>query len=110
MSQPNIKSIIHDVYQFTKAHWVLIGWRCSRCDNFYKSKTTLDKHIKICKFINKNKEIINMPIHRITKNGKVYYRWGDQGKLYEKREDAEKQAQAAYASGYREPKKDNKDK
>lgn len=110
MSQTNIKSIIHDVYQFTKTRWVFVGWRCSRCDNFYKSQATLDNHIKICKFINKNKEITNMPIHRITKNGKVYYRWGDQGKLYEKREDAEKQAQAAYASGYREPKKDNKDK
>lgn len=48
-----------------------------------------------------------MPIHRVTKNGKIYYKWGDQGKLYEKREDAEKQAQAAYASGYKEPKKMN---
>jgi len=51
-----------------------------------------------------------MPIHRITKNGEVYYRWGDQGKLYKDRKDAEAQARAAYASGYKEPKKDMKDK
>ena len=42
-----------------------------------------------------------MPIQAIMKNGKRMYRWGDSGKLYEKREDAEKQAAAAYASGYK---------
>ena len=47
-----------------------------------------------------------MPIQTIMKNGKRYYRWGDSGKLYDNRADAEKQARAAYASGYREPKKD----
>ena len=33
----------------------------------------------------------------------AYYRWGDSGKMYRKREDAEKQAAAAYASGYKSP-------
>jgi len=51
-----------------------------------------------------------MPIQTVMKNGKRYYRWGDSGKLYEDRRDAEKQAAAAYASGYKEPKKDMKSK
>jgi uncharacterized C2H2 Zn-finger protein len=46
-----------------------------------------------------------MPIQRVMKNGEAYYRWGDQGKLYKDKKDAEKQAQAAHASGYKEPKK-----
>jgi hypothetical protein len=33
--------------------------------------------------------------------GKTKYRFGDTGKLYDNREDAEKQQRAAYASGYR---------
>ena len=44
-----------------------------------------------------------MPIQKVTKNGETYYRWGDSGKLYKDRADAEKQAQAAYASGYKSP-------
>ena len=44
-----------------------------------------------------------MPIHKLTQNGKTYYRWGDHGKLYTDRKDAEKQAAAAHASGYKEP-------
>lgn len=98
---------IHNVYQYKNKLWVLIGYRCIPCDKLLKSEITLRNHVEKCKLINKNKEIIDMPIHRVTKNGKIYYKWGDQGKLYEKREDAEKQAQAAYASGYKEPKKMN---
>ena len=37
------------------------------------------------------------------------YRWGDHGKLYRNRADAEKQAQAAYASGYKKPEDKMKD-
>ena len=44
-----------------------------------------------------------MPIHRITQGGKTYYRWGDHGKMYTDRKDAEKQAAAAHANGYKEP-------
>jgi hypothetical protein len=51
-----------------------------------------------------------MPIQTLTIKGEKMYRWGDSGKLYRNRSDAEKQASAAYASGYKEPKKDMKDK
>lgn len=46
-----------------------------------------------------------MPIHKITRNGKTYYKWGDHGKEYPTRAQAEQQAAAAHASGYREPPK-----
>jgi uncharacterized protein len=42
-----------------------------------------------------------MPIHKV-KGG---YKFGDSGKVYKSREDAEKQANAIYASGYKEKKK-----
>jgi hypothetical protein len=38
------------------------------------------------------------------------YRYGDSGKLYKDRKDAEKQAAAIFASGYKEPMKNMKDK
>lgn len=38
-----------------------------------------------------------MPIHKV-KGG---YKWGKSGKVYKTREGAEKQARAAYASGYK---------
>ena len=46
-----------------------------------------------------------MPIQTIMVKGQRMYRYGDTGKLYNNRADAEKQAQAIYASGYREPMK-----
>ena len=46
-----------------------------------------------------------MPIQRIVKNGEVYYRYGDTGKLYPTKEEAEKQMRAMYAAGYKENKK-----
>lgn len=98
---------IHEVYNYVDHKWIRKGWRCALCDKFFKSKIILDRHINICPKINTSKENEIMPIQRIMKNGTAYYRWGDSGKLYRKREDAEKQAQAAYASGYKE-KKDNK--
>lgn len=49
-----------------------------------------------------------MPIQTVMIKGEKMYRWGDSGKLYKQRSDAEKQAAAAYASGYKEPKKDMK--
>jgi len=42
-----------------------------------------------------------MPVHPVKKNGKtVGYQWGQSGKVYKKKSDAEKQARAIYASGY----------
>ena len=42
--------------------------------------------------------------------GKVYYRYGQHGKMYTNRADAEKQAAAIHASGYKEPPKTNQTK
>jgi hypothetical protein len=49
-----------------------------------------------------------MPVQRVMVNGETFYRWGTSGKLYKKREDAERQGTAIYAAGY--GKKDKKDK
>ena len=49
-----------------------------------------------------------MPIQTIMVKGEKMYRWGDSGKMYKNRSDAEKQAQAAYASGYKEKKEAEK--
>jgi hypothetical protein len=48
-----------------------------------------------------------MPVKEVrNKSGKVMgYRYGTSGKIYRKREDAEKQGRAIYASGYREKNK-----
>lgn len=46
-----------------------------------------------------------MPVQKVMKNGKTYYRWGDHGHLYRTKQEAEKQAQAAYASGYKKEEK-----
>ena len=51
-----------------------------------------------------------MPIQVLMVKGERMYRWGDTGKLYKDRAQAEKQAAAAYASGYKEPMKQMKDK
>lgn len=46
-----------------------------------------------------------MPIHKATgpKGGKGY-QWGNSGKVYPTKKQAEKQAAAAYASGYKKKK------
>jgi hypothetical protein len=48
-----------------------------------------------------------MPVREVrNSSGKIMgYRWGTTGKVYRKREDAEQQARAIYASGYKEKKK-----
>ena len=47
-----------------------------------------------------------MPVREVrNSSGKIMgYRWGTTGKVYRKREDAEKQARAIYASGYKDKK------
>lgn len=43
-----------------------------------------------------------MPVHKSLKNGKVVgWRWGRSGKVYPTRAQAEQQARAIYASGYK---------
>ena len=39
-----------------------------------------------------------MPIHKVPGG----WKWGKSGKTYKKKEDAEKQMRAIYASGYKE--------
>ena len=51
-----------------------------------------------------------MPIQKIVQKGETYYRYGDSGKMYKDRKDAEKQAAAIHAAGYKEPMKANKPK
>jgi hypothetical protein len=41
-----------------------------------------------------------MPIHECTENGKAGFKWGEHGKCFPTRAEAEKQAAAAYANGY----------
>lgn len=94
--------IFNKIYAKKQNRWIHIGYRCTSCDKTYKDEVVLANHKNLCKRINtRDKEIEFMPIQRVMKNGEAYYRWGDTGKLYRKREDAEKQAAAAYASGYK---------
>jgi len=46
-----------------------------------------------------------MPVHKLTQNGEVYYRWGDHGKMYKTKAEAEAQGRAIHAAGYKEPAK-----
>ena len=90
------------IYRYQNKKWIEFNKRCSICDKVL-AKTGYNTHN--CKSINTLSEEKFMPIQRIVKNGEVYYRWGDHGKMYKDRKDAEKQAQAAYAHGYKENKK-----
>lgn len=43
-----------------------------------------------------------MPVHKSFKGGKaVGWRWGRSGKVYATKKQAERQARAIYAAGYR---------
>ncbi len=48
-----------------------------------------------------------MPVQKITRGGQTMYRFGDSGKMYKTRNEAEMQGRAMYAAGYRS-KEDNK--
>lgn len=67
----------------------------------------LDKHRYVCSLINTNHSDgdYNMPIQEIKRGGKTYYRYGESGKEYPTRKQAEQQAAAIHAAGYREKKK-----
>ena len=51
-----------------------------------------------------------MPIHKAMRDGKQGWQWGNSGKVYKNRADAVRQAQAAHAAGYKEPKPQGKKK
>jgi hypothetical protein len=101
-----------EVYGIYQGQWVKLGYRCMECDKQFNHPIVVEKHKNVCSRINTltkqkllAKEEKNMPIQIVTIKGEKYYRWGDTGKPYKDRADAEKQAAAAYASGYKEPKK-----
>lgn len=95
------------IWKQVNGTWVVIRYGCPTCEKTYKTLMPAEKHIIKCR-INSIKRIEreqlkeqkNMPVKVVMKDGKRYYRWGESGKLYEKREDAAKQGRAAYASGY----------
>lgn len=64
------------------------------------------KHKGLCKELNTTKKVkeVEMPIQVIMIKGERMYRYGDSGKPYKNRADAEKQAAAIRASGYKEKK------
>lgn len=46
-----------------------------------------------------------MPVHAVYQDGKLIgYRWGSTGKIYKRKEDAERQGRAILASGWEEKK------
>jgi hypothetical protein len=91
-----------------------MGYKCVDCGRPFSDETLVDKHVLVCVAKQKiNKSIENdedefMPIQRVTVKGEDYYRWGQHGTLYKNRVDAEKQAQAAHASGYRDTPTENR--
>lgn len=48
---------------------------------------------------------IVMPVRKLTVNGETFYQWGTSGKMYKKREDAEKQGYAIEQQGYKPKRK-----
>lgn len=46
-----------------------------------------------------------MPVRKVIKDGEVFYQWGTSGKLYKRREDAEKQGVAILLSEAKKKKK-----
>jgi hypothetical protein len=92
------------VFGYKKKRWEKMGYKCNDCAKVLIDEHLKDKHVLICKNqkkINKSEDI-EMPVQVVTIDGQRMYRWGNQGKLYRTREEAEAQAQAIYASGYKE--------
>jgi len=44
---------------------------------------------------------INMPVRKLNINGETFYQWGSSGKMYKKKEDADRQGTAILAQGYK---------
>lgn len=103
--------LIHQ-YHTTVREWKFHGYRCKYCDVSLKGVKSVMKHPSICKEINtiKKRKDPEVPIQVVTKNGQRMYRYGDSGKLYPNRSDAEKQAAAIMASGYKEKQMKDKNK
>jgi len=70
-----------------------------------KQYVSITYHIKARDGAYTKPEEYIMPVQRVTVKGETFYRWGTMGKLYKKREDAERQGMAAYSAGYAKKKK-----
>lgn len=108
-----LKTLITN-YRLKNGVWELWNYTCTECGRAVGKRIAVTHHL-ICERINtltkstKKQEDNEMPIQVITIKGERYYRYGDSGKPYKNRADAEKQAQAIHASGYKEPKQQMKD-
>lgn len=96
--------------RYKNISWKLVGYSCPVCHATFRYHEPLRKHLSRCeeKFshVLEDYEDIDMPVKEVKNSeGKIIgYRWGSTGKIYRKREDAERQARAIYASGYKEKK------
>ena len=100
----NIPIVMVYQYHMTTNQWKFVSYRCKLCDKALKLTGSVVRHVDKCKILNTTKKEKEMPIQVVTQNGQRMYRYGDSGKLYKDRKDAEKQAQAIHASGYKEKK------
>ena len=44
---------------------------------------------------------INMPVRKLNINGETFYQWGQSGKMYKNKADADRQGTAILAQGYK---------
>lgn len=88
--------------------WEMTGYACPHCTKTFKGIQFIERHVDLCKAINTLKKLREdlhfMPVQRVMQDGKTYYRWGSEGKLYSNIKDAEAQGRAIYAAGYQEVK------
>ena len=96
-------AVIQQYSPITK-QWKFVQYRCLLCDSPFKSTNRVEHHKAICKAINTTKKEKEMPIQVITVKGERMYRYGDTGKLYRTKAEAEQQMRAMYAAGYKGPK------
>ena len=101
---PTLKVSIIIRYSKTTKRWEFASWKCQHCDTALKFANTIVKHQNSCKQLNTTHKEKEMPIQVVTIKGERYYKWGDSGKPYKTKAEAERQAAAAYASGYKEKK------
>jgi hypothetical protein len=93
---------VHNLYQLIDKQWKHVGWRCITCDKLYRTLEKKNQHLELNVEINTSKENKEMPIQRIMKNGKQYYRYEDNGKLYDSIKEAEDAK--SNSSGYKKKK------
>lgn len=92
------------IYRRQNFEWILWGWGCPQCLYATSRRTGVPRHrAQECR-ARRVPEEQDMPIQVIERNGRRMYRWGSQGREYATRQQAEQQARAAYAAGYRENK------